>query len=211
MNRWFDWAGEPSDRRSIDNERRAQLATMESIAYNIAGDAQASVNTCDTAAEAASRAATAKADEERDTGECKARSIHLPKLVEDVPGVTMDADCHKMTMSIDWAVLDKIGSPKLEIERATATSNGKFFIGVERSNEAGTASGTGGLQVTWNNGGWVQSAGGVLSGTAGIDGVAQVSGDLFINGQQTGPALSGSVGANTPAFGFAPSVNFGGR
>ncbi|MDE3129440.1 MAG: hypothetical protein KGL38_15635, partial [Gemmatimonadota bacterium] len=79
-----------------------------------------------------------------------------------------------------------------------------------------------GLQVTWDNQGWVQSSGGVLRGEVGagdqIPGVAEasahVSGDLLVSGRSSGPAVSGSATAGYSAsaggISYAPSVSFGG-
>ena len=40
----------------------------------------------------------------------------------------MDADCHAMKMTFDY--FDEFGTPTLEIQRASSTKNGKFFIGL---------------------------------------------------------------------------------
>ena len=225
MNAWFDWAGEPDTRQDIDQTRRAKLASMEAMAYNVAAQAQAAPpEECANLPEALARLAKAEADATRNAGECRSVSIHIPLFA------TMEADCHRMIMSADILsdYIGDLGTPTFEIQRASATQNGKFFIGISREASDGiglssvSASASAGLQVTWDNAGWVQSSGGAIHGEAGgaanipgVDASAHVSGDLLISGRQTGPAASGSVGAGAtlsgPGVNFAPSVNFGGQ
>lgn len=205
MNKWFDWAGDPDSRREIDRIRRARLAGMEQLAYIAASTAQAGPPGQCTGVkpEASTRTAKASGDAKRDAGECKSRSIHLPTFA------TMDADCHEMKMTVDY--FDKYGTPTLDVQRASSTKNGKFFIGVGGDLAGGLLGGTIGLQATWDAAGWIQSSGVAATGEAGVDGVAHASGDIMANGRATGPAVSGSASASVPAFGFAPSVNFAGK
>ncbi len=225
MNAWFDWAGDPETRQDIDQTRRAKLASMLAMAWNVAAQAQAGPPAqCENLPEMLARLAKAEADAVRDAGPCKSVSIHIPLFA------TMDADCHTMTMSMDILepFVGDAGTPTFEIQRASATQNGKFFIGLSREASDGiglssvSASASAGLQVTWDNDGWVQSSGGAIRGELGgaanipgVDASAHLSGDLLISGQQSGPALSGSAGAGAtlsgPGVNFAPSVSFGGR
>jgi hypothetical protein len=203
MNRWFDWAGEPGSRRTIDRSRRSRLAILETMAYTVAGDVEISVPAgCALKPANSSRNAKADADAERDAGDCKARSIHISHFA------TMDADCHAMKMTVEY--YDKFGTPTLDIQRASSTKNGKFFIGVSGDKAGGLLSGQVGLQVTWDQGGWVQSSGLSASGGAGVDGLAHLSGDLALGAGNNG-SLSGGASASVPAFGFAPGVSFGGK
>ena len=203
INRWFDWAGDPGSRRNIDRSRRSRLAAMEVIAYTIAGDVGAGVPAeCEVSPSDGSRKAMANGDDARDAGECKSRSIHLPHFA------TMDADCHEMKMSVDY--FDEFGTPTFDLQRASSTKNGKFFIGVSGDAAGGLLGGSVGLQVTWDNGGWVQSSGAAASGEAGVDGLAHMSGDVTLGAGQNG-SLAGTGSASVPGFGFAPSVSFGGK
>ncbi|MDE3215716.1 MAG: hypothetical protein KGO03_04910 [Gemmatimonadota bacterium] len=224
MNAWFDWAGDPSARRGIDRQRRSELASLLEQSYGLAAGVQAAPpEECQGLPDPAARKANAKADAARDAGECKKVSIHIPLFAH------MDADCHEMKMTAD-ILGDLFGgaTPTLEISRASGGKNGKFFLGLTQDVGGGnalagwSASAGAGLQVTWDNQGWVQSSGGVLRGEVGagdqIPGVAEasahVSGDLLVSGRSSGPAVSGSATAGYSAsaggISYAPSVSFGG-
>lgn len=224
MNAWFDWAGDPSARRDIDRQRRSELASLLEQSYGAATGVQAAPpGECLGLPDPAARKANAKADDARDAGECRKVSIHIPLFAH------MDADCHEMKMTAD--ILEDVmggATPTLEITRASGGKNGKFFLGVTRDVSGGSslagwsASAGAGLQVTWDNQGWVQSSGGVVRGEFGagdqIPGVAEasahVSGDLLVSGRSSGPAVSGSATAGYSAsaggISYAPSVSFGG-
>ncbi len=227
MNAWFDYAGEPATRRDIDRQRRAELASMLEMAYGPASAAQAAPpEECIDLPAVLERQAKAKAEAEakRDEGECTKVSIDIPMFAK------MEADCHEMKMSAEILsdYIGGAGTPTLEITRASGDKNGKFFIGVTRDASGGSALGGwsasagAGLQVTWDNQGWVQSSGGVVRGEAGAeagvsgvaDASAHASGDLLVSARNTGPAVSGSGtmggSVDSPGVSFAPSVSFGG-
>ncbi len=163
MDAWFDWAGDPDSRHAIDRMRRARLASMETFAYAVAAQVQGGPpEECARVTEQNNAKAKAQADSARDAGECKSRSIHLPKFA------TMDADCHAMKMTFDY--FDEFGTPTLEIQRASSTKNGKFFIGLGGDALGGALGGTVGFQLTWDQGGWITGSGIAATGEAGFDG-----------------------------------------
>ena len=56
-----------------------------------------------------------------------------------------------------------------------------------------------GLQVAWDQNGWVKGAGPTVTGEAGVDGIAHVSGELMTNGLSKGPTFQGSLSGSVPA------------
>ncbi len=207
MNHWFFWAGDPGSRRAIDTQRRYYLADFQVEAFTAASTTVASLPDGCEAAIVQRPPGTGTIDDEQDPGPCTSRSIKVPLLAN------MQADCHEMTMSIDYPPLTALlgGSPTLDIRRASGDKYGKFFIGVGNDVAHGAASYAAGMQVTWDQGGWVKGAGPTISGEAGIDGVAHMSGELMTNGLSQGPTFQGTVGGSVPRLGFAPSVSFGGK
>lgn len=209
INKWFYWAGDPESRKVIDIQRRYYLAEFQVEAFTAAS--MAVTNMPDGCEEALARKpnGTGTLDDAQDPGQCTTRSIKLPKFA------TMEADCHEMTMTIDFPpIVDALegATPTLDIRRATSTKYGKFFLGLNRSDDSGALSGTVGGEVTWDAGGWVKGAGPAVAGSGDL-GPVTVSGELMTNGLSKGPTFQGNVGvtSNIPLVTFAPSVSFGGK
>lgn len=120
----------------------------------------------------------------------------------------MDAGGHEMKMTVEY--YDKFGTPTLDLQRASSTENGKLFNGLSGDAADGLLGGAAGLQVTWDQCGWVQSSGLAATGEGGIDGLTDMSGDVTLGAGRNG-SLAGTGSANVPGFGFAPSVSFGGK
>src|SRR5262249_19114466 len=99
------------------------------------------------------------------------------------------------------------------IRRSSGDKYGKFFIGVSNDIADGAASYSAGMQVTWDQGGWVKGAGPALTASAeDLNGIVHVSGELMANGLSNGgPTLQGSLSGSIPSLSVAPSVSFGGK
>jgi len=208
-NQWFVWAGDPEARKVIDIQRRYYLAEFQVEAFTAAAAATTDMPQGCEDALAQQRPGTGTLDAAQDPGECKSRSIKLPFFA------SMEADCHEMKMSVDYPPLVEAldgATPTLDIRRASADKYGKFFIGLNRSADDGSASESLGAQVSWDTGGWVKGAGPAVSGDADL-GPVHLSGELMTNGLSKGPTFQGQIGASggVGAMTFAPSVSFGGK
>jgi Flp pilus assembly protein TadD len=209
MNHWFFWAGDPESRRVIDIQRRYYLADFQVEAFTAATATTSLALPDGCEQELAKRPAErGTLDDAQDPGECTSRSIKLPFFA------TMQADCHEMTMTIDFPPITELvgGSPTLDIRRSSGDKYGKFFIGVSNDIARGAATYSAGMQVTWDQGGWVKGAGPTLTASAeDLNGIVHVGGELMANGLSKGPTMQGSVGGSIPSLGVAPSVSFGGK
>jgi tetratricopeptide (TPR) repeat protein len=208
-NQWFVWAGDPEARKVIDIQRRYYLAEFQVEAFTAAAAATTDMPQGCEDALAQQRPGTGTLDAAQDPGECKSRSIKLPFFA------SMEADCHEMKMSVDYPPLVEAldgATPTLDIRRASADKYGKFFIGLNRSADDGSASESLGAQVSWDTGGWVKGAGPAVSGDVDL-GPVHLSGELMTNGLSKGPTFQGQIGASggVGAMTFAPSVSFGGK
>lgn len=209
INHWFYWAGDPGSRKVIDTQRRYYLADFQVEAFSAASvTAAAMPNGCEEEL-AKKPAGKGTLDAEQDPGACTSRSIKLPYFA------SMHADCHEMTMSIDFPPITELlggSSPTLDIRRASGDKFGKFFIGVSNDLGHGAVSYNAGMQVTWDQGGWVKGAGPAVSASAeDMNGLVHVGGELMANGLSQGPTMQGSLGGSIPTLGVAPNVSFGGK
>jgi Flp pilus assembly protein TadD len=209
MNHWFFWAGDPESRKVIDLQRRYYLADFQVEAFTAASTTVTGLPDGCEQKLAEKPPGKGTIDDAEDPGPCTSRSIKLPFFA------TMQADCHEMTMSIDFPPIAALmgGSPTLDIRRSSDDKYGKFFIGVSNDIADGAASYSAGMQVTWDQGGWVKGAGPALTASAeDLNGIVHVSGELMANGLSNGgPTLQGSLSGSVPSLGVAPSVSFGGK
>jgi Flp pilus assembly protein TadD len=205
VNAWFVWAGDPESRKVIDIQRRYYLAEFQVEAFGAASETV--MNTPDGCEKALAQRprGTGKLDDPEDPGPCTSRAIKIPKFAN------MEADCHEMKMSVDYfSVLG--GTPTVDIRRATRDKYGKFFLGLNWSDEPGIGSGSLGIEVTWDNQGWIKGAGPAATAEASSFGMS-ASGDAMLNVRSSGPLLQGQAGASASLgpMTFAPSTSFGGK
>ena len=209
MNHWFFWAGDPESRRVIDLQRRYYLADFQVEAFSAAVTTVTGLPDGCEQAIAQRPPGKGTLDDEQDPGPCTERTIKLPFFA------SMHADCHEMTMSIDFPPITELvgGSPTLDIRRSSGDKYGKFFVGVSNDVLDGAASYSAGMQVTWDQGGWVKGAGPTVTGSAeDLNGIVHVGGELMANGLSNGgPTLQGNINGSIPSLGVSPSLSFGGK
>lgn len=195
MRKWFLRADKPGTRISVDAERRYQLAgmavTMFTVAATIGPNDWPSEICFDPQHVAELEALAAKAAAAGDPGSCG----KIDKNVMFVFSLKGDCNSVRFTADIVPTLFDKVAAtPVVEYRRASRDHPGSVFVGGSKSAPGGLASGEAGLQVNFDEGGWVQGFGPAASGKLGNDAVVALSGRAMVNLLDHGPAGDASVG-----------------
>jgi len=191
MIAWFNWASDPRTRARVDSRRRYTLAWLTSMMNAEAAmvdDASAESSLCfGPYNPAAVAAAKAKADSAADAGACEKFNKSIPFIV------SIKGNCHELRVEISVPLP---ATPALEYHRAEGNRDGSLFVGAGKGVAAGLAKGEVGLQVNFNEGGWVQGFGPAAHASAGNEHVAVVSAGGMVNILDHGSAGEASAGFN---------------
>jgi hypothetical protein len=92
--------------------------------------------------------------------------------------VSIKGNCHELRMELS---IPLPATPALEYHRAEANRDGSLFVGAGKGVAAGLAKGEAGLQVNFNEGGWVQGFGPAVHASAGNEHIAVLSAGGMVN------------------------------
>jgi tetratricopeptide (TPR) repeat protein len=162
MRAWIDYATSPGVQFSLDQERRGNLAKLQSDAYS-------QINTgfgpaCSAAA-AEQRTPPPEKDASDDKpGPCKKLKLDVPKAG------SLDADCHELTFSPEIELPLKL-SLTIHLTHARGNEPGSLYIGAgwAANGVVAGASASAGFKMTWDAGGLVTGSGGIAQVSASID------------------------------------------
>ena len=196
MRDWFYWAGDPGTRRTIDAERRYQLAIMTMMQYKIAElvpDYSTDGSGClgDQYTKAV-EAAEAKGIDPADPGTCPGLDLSVQSVA------TVSGDCKHVRMTIDLEELPV--TPTLDYKRATHDHAGSLFMGAGKEMLHGAVGAEAGLQVNFDEGGWVQGFGPAGSVTVGSDKLVTISANGMLNILDHGSLGQAGISMAGPGF-----------
>lgn len=205
MRRWFMRAESPGTRISVDAERRYQLAgmtvTMFTVAIGIGPNDVPGDECFDPQVIAALEALAVKAAAAADPGSCGSIDLSVHAVA------SISGDCNHVRMTIDLENLPV--TPTLDYKRATHDHAGSVFMGGGKEFMHGAVAGEAGLQVNFNEGGWVQGFGPAGSVTVGSDDLVAISANGMINLLNHGPAGQAGIKLDGPGFEMSLATDTG--
>ncbi|HTI65216.1 MAG TPA: hypothetical protein VL524_16940 [Gemmatimonadaceae bacterium] len=205
MREWFMRAEKPGTRITIDAERRYQLVgitmTMFTVAATIGPNDPPSEMCFDAKQIAALEALAAKAAAAADPGTCKSIDLSVHSVA------SIAGDCNHVRMTIDLEALPV--TPTLDYKRATHDHAGSLFMGGGKEFVHGAVAGEAGLQVNFDEGGWVQGFGPAASVTVGSESLVTVSANGMVNLLDHGPAGQAGVKLDGPGFELSLATDTG--
>jgi hypothetical protein len=163
MRAWIDYATGPSEQFALDQERRGELAMLQSQAY--AEITSGFGPACDSSSNP-QKSPPPNSDRTGDDkpGECKKVKIDVPKLA------SLDADCHELTFAPEIELPLSLGLT-VHLTRANTNAPGTLYIGAgwDVNGGIGGVSAGAGFKVSWDNNGLVTGSGVVAQGTVSVD------------------------------------------
>lgn len=176
MIAWFNWASDPRTRATVDAQRRYTLAWIESVTNAEAADiddASAESSLCfGPSAAAVVVADSVDADSAANTGTCEKFDKSVPLIL------SIKGNCHELRIALS---IPLPATPAVEYHRAEGNRDGSLFVGVGKGIYKGAIKGEAGLQVNFNEGGWVQGFGPAAHAYAGNAHLAVVSAGGMVN------------------------------
>lgn len=162
MRAWIDYATSPGVQFSLDQERRGNLASLQSEAYSQINTGFGPMCSQTAAGKASEPKPDTTANEK--PGPCKKVKIDVPKTA------SMEADCHELTFEPDIELPLSLGL-KIHLVRAKGNEPGSLYIGAGWDANGGLvgANAGAGFKMTWDANGFVTGSGAIAQATVSVD------------------------------------------